>query len=393
MQRALKTVRYLRELGWQPKVLTVSPRAYAKTTDGQLAEIPADVPVHRAFGLETTRHFAFRGRYIGAMSWPDPWVSWWPHAVWTGRRMLREYRPSAIWSTFPICTAKMIALSLAKTSGLPWVADFRDPMSMEGYPADPWRFKWARKIEAATIARASRVVFTAEYTRKMYRKRYPSLGERALLIPNGFDDANFPTVASTGDPKDPERRLHIVHSGAMQPEGRNPEAFFSALAELKQDGVVDSGNLRITLRACSYPHLYEPLTERYGVSDIVEFGDYLPYDDAIREMVSADGLLLFQGTVYNHAVPAKLYEYLNAQAPVFGLVDSRGETASVLKSLRINDVADIASKDEIVANFRHYVTSVRNGNVQPPSGDELLRFSRREQVKTLSGIIEGLIGP
>ena len=390
MQRALKTVRYLHELGWQPKVLTVSPRAYAKTTDGQLAEIPDDVPVHRAFGLETTRHFSIRGRYLGFMSWPDPWVSWWPAAVLTGRRMIRQYRPSIIWSTFPITTTKMVALSLAKSSGLPWVADFRDPMSMEGYPADPWRFKWARKIEKATIDRATRVVFTAEHTRKMYQERYPTLGGRALLIPNGYDEANFPVVqrplAGAAN-----RPLHLVHSGALQPDGRHPRTLFAALSELKSEGVISSDSLRVTLRACSYADRYEPIAKELNVDDIVRFGDYLPYEQAIEEMVSADGLLLFQGTVYNHAVPAKLYEYLYTQAPVFALVDPAGETSSVLKSLNINSIANIDDTPEIVAKFRHYVESLRSGTFSLPAAEEVAKFSRRSQARVLSSELTNLI--
>ena len=32
----------------------------------------------------------------------------------------------------------MIGASLSKRSGLPWIADFRDPMVQEGDPADPY---------------------------------------------------------------------------------------------------------------------------------------------------------------------------------------------------------------------------------------------------------------
>lgn len=78
MQRALKVVRYLREDGWRPVVLTADPRAYASTHSNQLSEIPDDVPVHRAFAIDTSRHLSFRGKYPGCLAWPDPWVSWWP---------------------------------------------------------------------------------------------------------------------------------------------------------------------------------------------------------------------------------------------------------------------------------------------------------------------------
>ena len=293
----------------------------------------------------------------------------------------------------PITTSKMVALSLAKSSGLPWVADFRDPMSMKGYPSDSWRFKWARRIETATIARASRVIFTAEYTRRMYQERYPDLADRALLIPNGFDDSNFPTSgeAQNEQTQSEDRRLTIVHSGAMQPDGRHPGNFFRALKILKTEGTVSPDSLRIILRASGSDEPYRQLAKELGVDDLVGLEGYVPYEQAIQEMVAADGLLLFQGTVYNHAVPAKLYEYLNARKPLFALVDKAGEAASVLQSLDFNSIANIDDTSEIVAKFRHYVEDVRRGTYTLPAQTALAQFSRREQVGKLSKILESVI--
>ena len=58
IQRTLKFCTYLREYGWDPLVLTISPSAYDVTNPDQLKEIPNDVVVERAFGLDTSRHLA-----------------------------------------------------------------------------------------------------------------------------------------------------------------------------------------------------------------------------------------------------------------------------------------------------------------------------------------------
>ena len=52
-------------------------------------------------------------------------------------KMIRELKPAAIWSTYPIATAHLIGAELHRKTGLPWIADFRDPMAQDGYPADP----------------------------------------------------------------------------------------------------------------------------------------------------------------------------------------------------------------------------------------------------------------
>jgi hypothetical protein len=88
--RALKLCRYLPENGWQPTVLTASSRAYERTDNGQLSEIPADVHVMRTFALDTQRHLSIGGRYFRSMALPDRWASWVVSAVPAGLRAIRR---------------------------------------------------------------------------------------------------------------------------------------------------------------------------------------------------------------------------------------------------------------------------------------------------------------
>ena len=43
LQRALKFSRYLRDVGWEPIILSASPNAYPKTSNDQMDEIPEDI--------------------------------------------------------------------------------------------------------------------------------------------------------------------------------------------------------------------------------------------------------------------------------------------------------------------------------------------------------------
>lgn len=386
MQRALKVVRYLREDGWRPVVLTVNARAYSKTNTSQLVEIPADVPVYRAFGLDAKRHFAIRGRYLGFLGWPDPWASWWPAAVWTGRRLIRRHRPCVIWSTFPITSTNLVAMHLVRWSGLPWISDLRDPITLDGYPPDPMRFRCARWIERKTVDLATHMVFTAEYTRKIYAERYPGLEQRSILIPNGYDEINFPVRASLD--KIPSERLTLLHSGGLPPKGRNPRMFFEALSKLKQEARISSSSLRIVFRACDFEQQYRELAELSGVADLVAFESHLPYNQAISEMVDADGLLVFQGSPYNHAVPAKIYEYFFARRPIFGVLDKTGETQRVLQDVGIDSTANIDDAEEIAAVLGTFIDDLRGDSYFLPERSVIEEYSRRKQTKKLSALLQ-----
>src|SRR5688572_18465464 len=71
LQRTLAFSKYLPEYGWEPLVLTVSPRAYDVVRNDQLADIPEDIVVKRAFGLDARRHLAVAGRYPSWLATPD----------------------------------------------------------------------------------------------------------------------------------------------------------------------------------------------------------------------------------------------------------------------------------------------------------------------------------
>ncbi|MEG1329704.1 MAG: glycosyltransferase, partial [Janthinobacterium sp.] len=158
--RTLGFARHLPDCGWQPLVLSPSAFAYAQQGDSQLARIGAQATVRRTLALDAARHLAIGGRYPRCLALPDRWSSWWLSAVPAGLRMIRQYRPDAIWSTYPIATAHLIALTLQKLSGLPWIADQRDPMlddsdPLAPYPPEPRLHRMHAWIEQRIAARSA----------------------------------------------------------------------------------------------------------------------------------------------------------------------------------------------------------------------------------------------
>jgi glycosyltransferase involved in cell wall biosynthesis len=364
IQRTLKFCTYLREFGWEPLVLTITPSAYELTSPDQLGEIPPGIVVKRAFGLDTSRHLAIAGRYVGWMAQPDRWISWWPPAVIEGMRMISKYRPAAIMSTFPIATAHRIGLSLQQRSGLPWLADFRDSMTEPGYPRDPRTWRIHRALEAKVVKHCTRALFTTEPTRTMYAERYPEQpASHWAVIENGYDEENF-AQAETGLDRSPigaPGQVTLVHSGILYPKERDPRPFFTALAELKGSGRVQAANLQIVLRATGSDDLYRPLLDSLGISDIVRLEPVIAYKEALREMLRADGLLLFQGSVCNHQIPAKLYEYYRAGRPIFSLVDPAGISARMLRDVGMTHQADIASPQRIATALTDFMDALAGG--------------------------------
>jgi hypothetical protein len=350
--------------------------------------------VERAFGLDTSRHFSWRGKYSNYMAQPDRWISWWPAAVWTGMRMIDKYQPDAIFSTFPIATAHLIGLSLSKRSRLPWVADFRDAMIEEGYPQDPLTWKVHHRLEIATVAQCARAVFTAQPTRDMYAERYPEVPtSKWVCIENGYDEDNFLDaeagleVVPLGKPD----QLTLVHSGVLYPKERDPRAFFEALSRLKIAGVISADKLQIVLRATGSDDLYRPQLVALNLQDIVRLEPSVAYRDALREMLRADGLLLFQGSVCDHQVPAKIYEYYRAARPILALVGPEGISATMLREAGVQDQANMADPRQIAEVMSIFLNKLRAGNAVGVSRDFAGRNSRRSRTRELAGLLDDLM--
>jgi len=357
IQRTLAFSRYLPALGWEPLVLSAHPRAY-QDSGGDAYTGPARVT--RAFALDSARHLALRGRYSRWTALPDRWSSWLLGAVPAALRIVRRERPAVIWSTYPIATAHLIGLAVHKLTGLPWVADLRDPMIDDAYPVDPWMRRAASWIERLTVRHCARAVCTTPGAVRSYRRRYPELPpERFCLIENGYDEEEFAAVAPAAGTAGAS--FLLLHSGIIYPSERDPGPLFAALGRLRHAGAAGIGQFRLRLRAPLHEDLLATLARHHGIEDIVDIAPALPYRAALAEMAGADGLLVLQAANCNDQIPAKLYEYLRAGRPLLALTDPAGDTAALLREAGIDTIAPLDDSEAIAQALLRFLELAKSG--------------------------------
>lgn len=384
IQRTLRFVRYLPEFGWKPVVLTAHPRAYPQLSDDQIGDIPAGVEVIRAPAWDAARHLAIAGRYPQFLARPDRWVSWWLGALWSWMGSVRRLRPDAIWSTYPIATAHMIGSTLARRSGLPWVADFRDPMAQVDYPSDPAKRKRFEEIEHDAVAAARFSTFTTPSAAELYRVRYPDYAGRICLLENGYDEETFANIAP-GESLNPGR-LTLLHSGVVYPMERDPTHLFEALAQLGRTAPALYKRIVLRFRAPVHESMVGALAQRHGVTDAIELMPSIPYREALREMLSADGLLVLQAANCNAQIPAKLYEYLRAGRPMVVFSDPAGDTAQAARLAGIDAIAPLDDAQAIARQLTKFVERPQEGTLS--SDVAVTGASRRERTRQLSELLE-----
>jgi glycosyltransferase involved in cell wall biosynthesis len=380
--RSLKFCRYLPEFGWMPTVLTVHPRAYERVHEAQLAEVPADVRVIRAFGLDTRRHLAVREAYPRLLALPDRWISWLPAAVTQGLYTIKTRDIDAIFTTFPIATAVLVGYLLHRMTGKPWIVDLRDSMTEDNYPADRLTRRVYRWIEAKAVRHAAKILFTAPAAIRMYCQRYPELdADKCMLLPNGYDESDFEGIVPR---RTLGRQIRLLHSGLIYPWERDPRPFFRALARLKAEGQISAETLSVELRACGAEDEFRQQVDALGIGDLVYFLPPIPYRASLQDCADADALLLLQAACCDHQIPAKAYEYLRSNKPMLALTTSTGDTAALLRETGGATVIDLADENALHDALPEFLRQVRSGTHPVPLACKAKSFSRRDQSARLA---------
>ena len=392
VHRTLSFSRHLPRQGWRPIILTARPPAYESTDDGKLSQIPDDAIVRRVFALDASRHLSVRGRYARATALPDRWITWWLGAVPTGLRLIRTHRPAVIWSTYPIPTAHLIALTLHRLTGAPWVADFRDPMMDVDDVSERRRHAW---VERLVVRHATRLVFTTESARRMYLQRYPSLGpDRAVVIPNGYEEDDFRGLAAAAStPATTSGPFRLLHAGMIYREERDPLPLLRALARLNREGRLTAETLRMELRDPGYEAEYTSIIRDLGLAGVVQVLPPIPHRQALLDCAGASALLLLQGPTCNAQIPAKTYEYLRVGRPILALTPDGSDTAAILAECGGATRVDPLDEDAIYTALPAFVRAAQAGTHPLPDPTATARYARHTHAGQLAACFADLVPP
>lgn len=333
--RTLKFSKYLPQHGWTPHVLTLRDEMYRVRDEGLRADIPAQAHVHRTRGFDSTRTLSVRGRHLSAFSVPDRLVSWLPFGVSRGLRVIRRYGVRAIFSTSPVPTAHLIAGTLKRLTGLPWIADFRDPWIEDGQHPRPGSFRFAleSRLERAVVRSADRVLTTTPYLRGDFLARYPELSpHKVRVIFNGYDESDFAHLPVP--PKEP--RFEVLHAGLVTSDYRNPAPVLEAVARLIAAGVMARERTRICFLGAAGFFGSGPggsMVRGLGLGDVVEVIPRIPNRDALLRLRRASCLLILQASDDTRSlIPAKAFECLRVERPILALTPE-GATSDLLKEM------------------------------------------------------------
>ncbi len=369
--RFLKFAKFLPQYGWKPIMLTATPDYFAQTSAQAEAMIPPGLEIHRvkmwpgprqiylkirgksgqelAKNQATFAHTAKMGtregqggeslpakvkRWLLALTWlPDDIQGWYPPASRAGIRLFKETGFDAIVSTGPPWTPHWVARRIALATGRPWLADFRDPWTL-----NTWKGRWVvseatRQLEVwmenQVMHRSARVICNTDPLSDRYRERYPDLApERFVTITNGFDPDDYgdlPLDLAGGSKDD----MTLAYAGNLYGD-RDPGPLFQALKELRSEADAEISRCRIVFIGTTAEDRIRSQAKETGIAETVEFIPPVSRGECLQRLAKADVLLLMQPGA-ELQIPAKLFEYLQLRKPILTLA-GEGATRRMVES-------------------------------------------------------------
>ena len=407
--RTYQLAKHLPALGWRPVILTAQPvpghlEHDIEASDGALhcprisvatshllvpfpadrsnAPHPPDGAGPRADGLS--------GRLVrlaGRLAVPDGKIGWWPAAVRRGLRIGREHGIRSCLSVSPRPTSHLVARRIARSLGIPWVADFALPWSdghwLSGRPRLIERLD--RTLERVVVRSADHItVAYADIARGLCAQHGARSEKGISIVPTGFADELFaPEVVAR------RAKFTITYPGNHFAEaGRYGECFLRAVDQW----IADEPGLADRVECVFLGKRDDDLVRHRATMahpEVVRLEPLVPHRACIRTILASHVCLV--NTVGNR-IPVKVYECMRAGKPILALTEPGSDLERLMghyPSGMAVPAADIAA----IRSALHRLWRARDASIAGAgAADSLLeRYSCERSAEIVSRILDGLV--
>ena len=418
VQRWVKFAKYLPSEGWQPVIYTPENPEQLATDASLEAEIPAEAEIikthiiepyelykkflrksgHSKEAVEVNPVNAQNKSFLqkvamwvrGNLFLPDPRCLWIRPSVSYLKKYLKDHPVDLIVSTGPPQSMHIIGMKLARQTGLPWIADFRDPWTRIFYfkhlSMTRTTERWHKKMEKKVLDAASAVVAVSPLVQQEFQEMTQTTVE---LITNGFDECDFAGAACTEAAGGRDKDFIITHTGLFAADG-NPSVLWETLRDKCIKDPVFKDRLKIKLIGKTDRQITESI-EAAGLGENLTDMGYQPHDKAVEEQRRASLLILplRKEPEYKAVLPGKLYEYLASWRPVLGIGQPDGAMSMILNTTKTGVVFNWEDKASVSRFIDLCWKNHLEGRLVVDDAD-ISQFTRRNLTRRMAELFERL---
>jgi len=267
---------------------------------------------------------------------PDQQQEWAAAVRRRVRRLPAASRPDVVFATGSPWSVLLGGVDVARSLGVPLVADFRDPWARNLKPSfGPRLERLACRLERRVLASATRVVANTEALRSYFCSVLPERPEKFVTINNGISDAlDAGAGEDSAAAQASDEGIELAYFGSISRQ-RVPRTLLTTIDELAREGRLPPGALQVSFTGpwTALPAEVEALVARLEAAGYVRRHAPVPYEECIRRMRRSQHLLILQQG-FPMQIPAKIFEYMAVGRPMV-LIGGEGATAELLESRRL----------------------------------------------------------
>ena len=416
VQRAAKLAKYLPCFGWDVTVLTVKDIVYYQRDESLLEDVrSADIqrtgsldPLRLAYIVSRRKQKSGAGSHNSTRAKlfrflerrlfiPDSKKLWIPFAYFRGLQIIKRQNIKAIFSTAPPFSSHLLAYLLSSSSRLPWTADFRDGWTNNDFlPKRRMLYRSLHgSLEKLVIKNADKVAGISRNIVNFLQELEPQEKKKFTVVYNGFDDEDFEPI------EDEFKKFRVTMLGTVT-EWADPSVFIPAIRRAAESNPDLKKNIDIQIIGNILHAAFRNALNHSGIKDFFTVTGYLPHKEAVKRLVQSH-LLLFPVTKYDSPgiITGKLYEYLASGVPILAHAPP-GEARDILKNYGEDTFLDDGKNEDNTADFilKQFVlwqeqTEMKHAaapKAEPYKNDKLQAFSRKNQAKTIAGMLNEITG-
>jgi len=415
VMRCTKYVKYLRDCGWEPIVLTVDESAHgASMVDRRLlGELPGDIEIHRTpytdfdalFNREVQSSTLLRiylsmdAGFPGIFGFakPDKNITWYPAALKKAKEILSKETVGLVYTDSPPNSSALLGYQLKALFGIPWIADFRDPWSLDELAYEnlgPGYHQRARDLdrtlEKIILEKCDQLIVVSEKLKKNYVEQLGLPAGQISVIRDGYDEDDFRHVTPRRD-TDGEF-FKIKYMGSFY-GSYNPSVFLQALYKIITEHNIADIRLHIIGHGSKWLRQHMGELNLHRLEPFIKTEEHMDMKQCLARMLDSDLLLAISPTDIDYNVPQKIYTYMKIGVPIFAVMPENGEAASVIKASGAGYVVDSKSIDQVGKKLHElYLAWKTDALDHKPDIDFIAGFDKRKLTGQLSNLFNCICG-
>jgi glycosyltransferase involved in cell wall biosynthesis len=317
---------------------------------------------------------------------PDARTFWIKPSIKYLSKYLQEQPVDLIVSSGPPHSMHMIALGIKKLSGLPWVADFRDPWTGIYYFDKLMLSGFARKkhfrLEQKCLDNADHLITVGQTMKNDFEKRTST---PISVITNGFDHVDFENTEAKE-----VKKFTLLYSGMFLPD-QNPPELWETLSELVEEDHIFAKHLDLFFIGKTDAVILEDIN-RNNLTAFLRQKNYVPHAQLPQLQQEAAILLLCINRISNasYILTGKVFEYIAAQKTILAFCPLESDVASIIRETNSGVIVPFGQKAQLKDTLQELFKRYLNNNLSPKQKNTS-SYSRKSLTKELAKVFDEVL--